>query len=772
MCFVCGSMGAFHVLHTKPRADKGAYYPFLSHHELPKGSLPPTAEGAIQACQVCFSFLNQQWETFERTKTPAIKRLYWLKRSDDGQFTGAEMRIQGEYAAQVMGLQYQPGATFGGNYPGPGDYRSDRSMSTPVPSLISPAGSTVSSIDHHMGGGGGGGSRRASLELTTTPNGVLDLSMPSSKQSRQDEPVKNKHSSAASVAKQENEAANSSMVCFLCGIEQPSTSGRFIYAAKHTEGDAFFPFLRNIRPPAGAMPLTKQGLTRVCSGCRKSLARQWKSFELNKTTEEHRIYRVNEKPFGMFTQYDLTNSVQINSERAPSRQKATVDEVCYLCAHVHPREAMKMLYSQHTDGKHMHFSFIVSLQRPRNAKPIDNKGRVLTCRSCYGYLQQQWGAYEKDGVPHKHRHYNLRPLSSGQPPVSPATSATGNQNNNLQEPLNIQIISSSPGPPYGLTNQGLLAIAPPSHPAHPFIGGVPTKYSPAQVRVSHTPPKSCTPPVSSAITQASQTSIAQSPLHVSSAPSMPKSESTSGSMVVSLIKDAPLSVELPESAALPSKICFLCGFKTNHRTFVLNSYPGKEATAPTGFAGPFFPFLANRDPSEEADSMTDDGTVLTCRYCYHSLMYQWNEYEISHKPGDGNRWLRRYHIKKFTCYLCSRKALRNEVCSVRVEEFPFLKEHPKPFGALVIDNGEGVVMCISCDKTLAEQNEDYERMGLPKHMRKYNWTAETPPTPCGQEKDQVGADRSLSFNHQHAIALIPGNDFSACQLSLANKSGC
>ena len=108
VCFVCGAAGPIEgLIQIKELPNGGPYFPFLEHHEPPKSSRQMKSD-AVEACRICHSFLMGQWDSFERSKTPAIKRLYWLKRADDEQFNGIDVKIQGEYAAQIIGLQYNP----------------------------------------------------------------------------------------------------------------------------------------------------------------------------------------------------------------------------------------------------------------------------------------------------------------------------------------------------------------------------------------------------------------------------------------------------------------------------------------------------------------------------------------------------------------------------------------------------------------------------------------------------------------------------------------
>ena len=83
LCFICGGKtrpDVNLVLYSRKRKDDSPYYPFLEVHDPAPGAEPMADDGSIQGCIVCFSFLQQQWLHFNKTRTSVTKRLYWLKR--------------------------------------------------------------------------------------------------------------------------------------------------------------------------------------------------------------------------------------------------------------------------------------------------------------------------------------------------------------------------------------------------------------------------------------------------------------------------------------------------------------------------------------------------------------------------------------------------------------------------------------------------------------------------------------------------------------------
>ena len=349
VCFVCGANGPIESrINIKQTNDGGPYFPFLEHHDPPQGARMPSSSAQVEACRICYSFLLGQWESFERSKTPAIKRLYWLKRADDGQFTGVEMRVQGEYAAQVIGLQYNPAL-----------YENEPLKDQKV----SPR----------------------KKEPVTESNDVLDLSV-GSHVKKTKEP--SSHPERVSERK---------FVCFLCHTEWNEQKETVVYAASvGGSREPFFPFLVKMNPPKGGKCMSSRGTVQACIDCRTALCLQWDQYEVHKVKQEKRVYTIGTQIFSLPQGY-------ISSDISMTK------ETCYLCSKLCHKSQVKSLNSVQDSSDEMFFPFIIKLDKPTSARSINKHGRVSSCVSCHAYLQGQWHVYEAKGVPLRERHYTLRP---------------------------------------------------------------------------------------------------------------------------------------------------------------------------------------------------------------------------------------------------------------------------------------------------------------------------------------------------------------------------
>ena len=427
VCYVCGSSGAVQSLFVRP-FNKNAYFPFLESHDPPKGSRGPSKEGVVDSCNICFMFLHQQWESYESNRTPIVKRLYWLKRVDNQPFTGAEMKIQGEYAAQMMGLQYYPN-TSGPTSPGGYDDESVHNHSTMKGSYDRDQTFDSSKTALHLTG-----SSDAFLNDTAESLSALDTSN--------------------ICVKEENDWSSSS--CFLCNKEVPMQHLKAVSDQYVSESEPFFPFLQTFT--AVRERERKYG---VCGECWRSLEHQWCYFNAKQTPIAQRCYS-----FELLKPQPTKPRVE-----SPRHDDAGNTCVCYLCGQHYGRGAMKMLHTRPPPAKNskhsIYFEFVCDLKRPEHAQPLDQFGRVVTCRACYSYLQRQWQSYQQEGVPVDRRRFNLRPLNDSDASFTSASTSFGGSGDTTAKPDIQQLKVQVPEPEVeasvkSVQSERLLAIATPA----------------------------------------------------------------------------------------------------------------------------------------------------------------------------------------------------------------------------------------------------------------------------------------------------------------------
>ncbi|XP_078609452.1 genetic suppressor element 1-like isoform X4 [Branchiostoma floridae x Branchiostoma japonicum] len=653
VCFVCGSGGASYELRSRPGADSATpYFPFLEYHEAPPGGRSLAPDGSADVCFVCHSFLSEQWNSFERMRTPLAKRLYWLKRPPGcGYRSGhdvchdAQLRFQQE---ELLKLSGQDAADVGGDaydWPGYATAAGDDVRSSRDTTVTNERTSTLR-LCYVCGAKK---DRRHLLSAHTRPqhnpkspfypclsrhapppgaapadqDGTVMICEGCEKFlfrqwqafQRNNIPVMERQYQLLSEADAVSHKARSSdrhnttniqqdrnpggededgmMRCYTCGVTQPFSSGRFVYSRKHSEGGAYFPFLEEFTPSKGAMPLTVHGVTRVCHACRKSLDRQWRSFEASATPEVQRVYRIHKE--GAQKPPPSPSRSQLQPKSTASKPQG-----CYLCGNILPLSGGNVVNSKppsdddEDDGNERYFPFLVDYPQASNAHPLRQDGTAQVCDTCQSWLDQQWHILQIRGVP---------------------PSQIGGFISNFM-------------------------VLPSTSRSREEIDDAPNRSSPAS------------------------------------------NDSKEGTL---------------EEVR---KNCFICGKSVSKRgKQTLYTYPRTRDGGSD--RGPFFPFLATCNPAPGAEPVRSNGSVTACKFCHYNLLQQWNDYENSpESPGESNRWLRLYHTRDFVCYRCGELHPFAVAKKVLVKYSPFLTDHPRPKGSLALEGGSSVLVCPGCHELM------------------------------------------------------------------------
>ncbi|GAB0087717.1 uncharacterized protein DMENIID0001_020570 [Sergentomyia squamirostris] len=414
-CFVCGIRGVLeqYPLRVRPNPERPnePYFPFLEGHEPPVGLAPVSpSQPIVRACFLCYKLLMKQWESHERDGRPYSQRLYHMKRVDGKGYVGADMSVQGEYAAQILGLsaehmtsgQQQPQA-YQQHYSRPTsrDPHLQAHLQSPYPSqqqLLTRNESPIRPTSRNESPN----YKRSSGDLYNRPSSRNEkIPTPTSR------PVS-----------RENPASG----------QPPNQSG-----ARVNSYDGI-----TIRPSSFAhhkYKLGSLGYPSVDQQAAAAAAQQQLALQQQQQQQQMLLLQPSPGPYQQDEEgaLDLRNTSSRSSDSSSTMPSATdildlsmpdknsMTEVCYVCGEEYRRgsltELSTVMPKDQKDRDKPYFPiFGETHPRPARSRPKDPKGMIQACKLCYQHMLQQWHHFQAHNVPDSERHYKLRkrPASVGE----------------------------------------------------------------------------------------------------------------------------------------------------------------------------------------------------------------------------------------------------------------------------------------------------------------------------------------------------------------------
>lgn len=763
-CFICGSgvtPGKELRLQVTYQKERLPFFPFLQNQEPAPGACELSPDGCALVCAVCHCFLTEQWNSFERSRTPIEKRMYWLKRpyQCDSRRVPQEWNISYDLERRIsVGSQnYDGGAESDFS-----SFSENENLSDQEVDLVDRLGkdkclrvpgkflrdrkNNVMSIKISPD------SQRA-VRCTVGVYDSQELPKTASVQParRGAKTMSNFSQSSESLLKSQERLPQRCYGNHLTdtpvrdnGVIMRNRRWLEEESVTHVEQRQIQRVADSSCAPSRHPSLLHRGraennssaaLSPVIPTCKLTVAKENNSDnsgkdEINITSDDERDIRGVKG--GQTTQHGAAFT-DLSSRRSSHHtvNSSPEERVCYICGSGlrHGAHFKISVQKQERAQGEPFFPFLWLHSAPRGAVPISPSGTTIVCASCHTSLMQQWESFQLADVPVLQRLYVV--------PLNQTSGAhQSSQHNTLERktPSSLEV-TPEPKPSHeacflcGQESRGDLRVVYAQAGSgksrvvmyFPFISLLPC---PPNARGIKNGCVNCCPQCHSVLQDiwtAYRLSLSEELI-----------TSVSSFLVryhSSLFTDGPrpvhsqLGVASHHSSSV--SVCYLCGAELSAGgEYQLHVNPPSRF----GEREPFFPFLTVYPPAPGAKPVDATGLVSACKLCYHDLHSQWEEHEskalnptspsTSGLPGANSRppssqWAREYSCEAFVCYFCRQEQHRQgRLCAVTVARLPVFLYAPRSPRTLLVDDGRTLVIgsCVDC-KAVVQLGQSMQQDG-------------------------------------------------------------
>lgn len=721
--------------------ERVPFFPFLQNQEPAPGACEVSADGHALVCAVCHCFLTEQWNSFERSRTPIEKRMYWLKRpyQCDSRRVPQEWNLSYdlERRISVSSQNYEGGAESDFSSFSENENISDQEMD-----LLDRAAVGKDKYLRASGKTSRDGSRKNNvISVKNSPDSQQAVRYPLGVYGAQGSPKTESVLPGRRGAKIMNNAAQSteslvksqerfSQRCYEAPLaDTPEQDNGIIMGSRRwlEEGNA-----------RHAEPRTSDS---SCASARHAsmLYRGRGDESCNELSSAAVTCRKNDPPRNCDTSEEEEINITSDDEReaceggAGGRADAGPEErVCYICGaglRHQGRFSVSVQKQERAQGEPF-FPFLWLHAPPQGAAPISSAGTTLVCSSCHASLMQQWQSFQLADVPVLQRLYVV-PLNRAASPAHPPQLTP--QDRNLPEVkegtperkgshqacfLCGQECGGDTREAYAQAGVGKSRGA----MYFPFINMLPCPPNAQGVRNGRV---RCCPTCHFILEEI------WSAYRVSLSEDLITSVSSFLTRYHAAVATEGSGPGRPHPAAMSRtgasvSVCYLCGAELcaggEYQLHV--NPPGR-----CGESEPFFPFLTVHPPAPRAKPVDATGLVSACALCYHDLRAQWAQYEsqgpgpatpsTSSLPGatPSSPWARQYVCEAFVCFFCRQEQRRHgRLRAVTVARLPVFLYAPRSKRTLLVDDGRTLVIgsCVECKAMVQvgqSEQQDGDRVG-------------------------------------------------------------